>query len=211
MEKKLIRETRWAKHYKTGENSCFSESKFMTGEVSITLNELKSIWDRQTDKEIFDFTMHFCKTDEMSQSEYDEIVEFAVSKIHPHLGTFPQKVAYLSDKQRALNILSNAIAECPFDEPKANLYQAIGILGMEEALPLLKKELDCLKENPELWKEHDFMNWVAGDFVVCMRSILEIEFDHEMYQELLEFEEHPNDGVRRWAWMAKSKLRNQFS
>jgi hypothetical protein len=201
VKKTLLRESRWARHYKTGEKKLMSESKFLTGEVSITCEELKNIWDTLDEREICDFTLGFMPK-EMAPQEYDKIVEFVFPKLSPpFISNFSDKVSQLSDKRRAMDLLVNGAAQSPLEE-RANFYQAMGLLGLPEVLPWLESELRELLVHPLLWELQELMNDVAGSCVVCLREILTLRFDNQRYEQLLKFKDHPNNIVRTWVEMA---------
>jgi hypothetical protein len=190
----LVRETRWIRVYQTGPKELHYESKFITDDIRISVDELKREWNTFSEQDQLEFAQAFMWKG-LVLPEDQAIMDFVMdsgpevvwSTIAPLLPKYP-------DREKALSFLLQRIAQQPTDG--ANYYQALELIADRRAVPLLRQ---CYGEHVKAlgrMEQHNIFELV--DYLCCCRALWRLDGSPEYEHALREMLKHPDDSVRRW-------------
>lgn len=194
------KETRWNR-IRYGQGKWLSSvSKFQTNEATISIDEIARDWPGWNDEERFDFISAYQR-----KPSYDDedirIIKFLMENAGPlHMSMMAMRLTMLPDKKQVSNYLMRQIIQMKTDDMLlGNFYQAIGAIGEEAAIPLLKERVHEMLNNPELYEKGGSSNELAGLCISAVAALYRLERNEE-YKRLLEgFKLHPNELVAQHA------------
>ena len=205
-EHQNIRETRWNRIYyiDSGHNN-YIQSKFLTNEAKITFKEIAKEWPAWNSDERNDFILGYIAKAQLNEEDF-KILELLMEQAEPYeIGMLPLMITELPDKKVALEFLSKQILETKPEKINVtnafltNFYQAIGILGNPEAIPLLKNKISEMLECPALYEVHDYFDDIARVCIVALVALWKLD-PKDDYIKLLEgFKSHPSKDIAQWA------------
>jgi hypothetical protein len=204
-EPKLEKETEWSYHYKTGEKSYFTISKFLADEgFTVSASEIQRRWPNMDEGERIDFVQGFS-----SKASWDandtEILEIIMQDGNDRVWE-SCALAFLRhpDRERAVTFLLGRLEQQTDDKP-LNYIQALGLLKDRRATPAIEPYFKKYREGIE----KEAVTGIPDDvvfgpipyhayFSVC-GALLSIEGSTEYSEAIRKYLEHPHPQVRWWA------------
>ena len=204
-EPELEKETEWSYHYKTGEKSYFTISKFLADEgFAVSASEILRRWPNMDEGERIDFVQGFS-----SKATWDtndtEILEIIMQDCNGRVwGRCALAFLRHPDRERAVAFLLGRLEQQTDDEP-LNYIQALGLLKDRRATPAIEPYFKKYREGIE----KEAVTGIPDDvvfgpipyhayFSVC-GALLSIEGSTEYSEAIRKYLEHPHPQVRWWA------------
>jgi hypothetical protein len=204
-EDQIVRETRWSRTYANDSKTClYFESKFLDGNVSITLEELKTEWPMWSDSERLDFcsAIHCSPPDDSA-----DIFRFLARDETEHVrSTIASCVAHLLPPEECVPLLANWAQAAPPGH-RANYLQALSHTSDSRAHEILQSHFAGLFQHPQLMDDAEWYNDIAMDLLWCVKHLLELGTPvadlRPAYDKLAH---HPCDRIRERVghWLADS-------
>lgn len=199
LKKKLVNETAWSRTYEIEPGYFAYESKLESDNLSISLSELVSAWDSWSDDQKLDFAKAFQAKVRLTVAD-EEVLEFLMTNGNEQVhSTIALRVARYPQKENALRFLLKELERGP--EPKANIIQALYVLGDSAAVPELLVLHNALAREIKEKKER-INRWTVIDFLICCEALGYLEGTKAYQEEIREFIGHSDLGVRSRAEMA---------
>jgi hypothetical protein len=197
----IVYEEEWYRVYTSSTHPRIYESKFATGEASITLAELQSRWQGWNEGEQVQFAQAF-KWKPVLDSEDELILDFLIRQDGEMLSaSIANMVAKLPNKREAARFLVDCLKAYP--QNRGNFLTALADLAAPETVSDLSSVFhECSQkiiENPE---DHSSLIDLLYCSAALFRTTAEIR-----YRDLINYYlQHTNDKVRyqaenamRWA------------
>jgi len=199
--KKLLREDRWFKYYEMQPGIPARVSKFLTLEADVNERDLRREWESWSDVQRIMFAQAFCANPEIGPEE-EAILKFMMnSKEDAVLSSIAISLTRLSNKAMVLLFLVAQLESR--EQPKANILQALNILGDRAAIPSIKALHNRLAfELNRAGEELD--GFLITDFFASCAAIDKLEGTTTYRAEIEPFLSHPNGSIRTMAklWIA---------
>jgi hypothetical protein len=191
--KKVLHEDRWSVIYEEKNGVSVNVSKFLSGGITISADEIAREWSSWSATEKISFAHAFSQKPTCTQED-ERILDFLMGVDDERVWT---SIAYgltrHSQKKRVLEFLTDRLKSG--SEPKANYAYALGALGAPEAVPTLKGLHDRFaKEIAAAGAEAD--RTLILDFVVCCWSLAKLEGSSRYREDIKPFLDHRNKYVR---------------
>jgi hypothetical protein len=169
---KLRRETRWHREYEMQESGhFFVESKFRDGSATMTLPELKDQWSGWSDWEQIDLCQELC---EAACPDFPDVLRFIMANGEPqHWSGIALDIVHHLPADEAIPFLFEAYSKSNSGRA-GNFVQALAKSGAPEAHKVLRKHLQRLWENPDLFTEEKHINTIAADAAHCLGHLLDL-------------------------------------
>jgi hypothetical protein len=192
-EAEIIKEKRWSRIYRVGQYYPVSASKFVTDELTVTLEEIKAEWDAWTEDERLDFVKAYKDKPEMSPGD-EKIVSFLLARGEERTWVLIGRLLGLhSDREGMTKFLRERLTAASA-EPKASFIRALRMIGGQDALSALK---DFHKRHLRLTTEHIQADPIAiVDFVHCCACLAELEGLDKYVADIRRFENDDREFVR---------------
>jgi hypothetical protein len=223
-EEWMEEETRWSrrryrKSEKNGKEIKHIEftSKFMTGEATITFDEISREWEGWSSIERNDFLLGYMRSMTRNTEEDFKIIEFLMEHAgQSEISMLPLLMRNLPNKKKVLDFLLNQVRETKLEEIEnktkcqlTNFYSAIEDLGDPDAIPVLKEKISEMLENPGLYEKGtpSQFNRVAQDLVTALKALYKMEPKNEYIKLLEGLKLHPSELVSLIAAKALNALK----
>jgi len=144
----MQRETKWTRLLSNG-NFSWQTSKLDSGEASIDLSDLRSVWPTWSDEERFDFASALSAKGQFSAEEQAVLRFVAENGDWLLLDTIAFALALLPEKDRTFQLLTRAIRDAG-EARVPNLYNALGVLTHPSAGEFLETETKHLLANIDI-------------------------------------------------------------
>jgi hypothetical protein len=179
----LALERQFSRYYHSGQpntGGCFV-SRFMDGSASMTAEQLQREWPTWTREQRTDFCQSCCWLHQ--QSDFRNMLRFIMQ--HGSSEDWPG-IALLTASylpcDEAFPFLLGVAALHPMD---INVIQAIAETKHPDAEATLRQHLRAIWDNPALWNDDDFLNWVASYATACIQHLVELgaspaDFDEQV-------------------------------
>jgi hypothetical protein len=188
---RLIEEKEWYRHYASLAHPYIYESKFATGEASISLADLRSRWGGWNEGERVQFAQAF-KWKPVLSVEDEEIVDFLMRQTGEMLSSsIATMVAKLRDKKRAASFLAGCLSAFP--KSRANFLCALADLAAPESKPDL---LSIFEECNQKIKENAADYESAADLLYCSAALYRTTKEPKYIDLISSYSRHSNDRVR---------------
>ena len=202
----LVKRTEWSYSYKCGEKSYCSISRFLaeTG-FQVLASEIRQSWPSMTERERLDFASNFHVKENWTDNDTDilEIIMHDGSDLI--WSSCALAVLRHPDRNRAIEFLIERIVSSESEDPPLNYMQALGLMGAERAVPVIRpyyeKYLKAMEAETVTGVPddvffgpipyHAFLS-IAGDLFRITRS-------HEYEVAISGYFDHTNEQVRWWA------------
>jgi hypothetical protein len=145
-EPELEKETEWSYHYKTGEKSYFTISKFLADEgFAVSASEIRRRWPNMDEVERTDFVQGF-STKPTWDANDTEILEIIMQDGNDRVWE-NGALAFLRhpDRERAVSFLLGCLERQTDDKP-LNYIQALGLLKDRQATPAIEPYFEKYRE-----------------------------------------------------------------
>jgi hypothetical protein len=200
LKKKLVHEDKWSRTYEAGENFYASESKFEADGLSISVEDLSSVWHAWNDSERQGFVNAYrskARFDESDQKILDFLMANGDERVWSTISS-PLSLHH-QNKKTVLEFLLERLQTG--SEPKSNFIQALYVLGDVAALPGLHDLHDrLLDEIKQAHGEPD--TWTIRDFLTCCEALAHLEKTDHYREEIRSYLRHPDQMIRIKAEMA---------
>ena len=207
-EPELAKETEWSYHYKTGDKSYFTISKFLADEgFRVAASELRKRWPNMDEGERVDFVQGFSSKPTWDSND-TEILEIVMQDGNDRIWE-GCALAFLRhpDRDRALGFLLKRLEQQQDDMP-LNYIQALGLSLDKRTTPAIKPYFDryqkAVKAEAETGVPDDVVFGAIPyhAYFVVASALLKVEGAPEYENAIREYLNHSNAQVRRWAEMA---------
>ncbi|TAM79099.1 MAG: hypothetical protein EPN47_19005 [Acidobacteria bacterium] len=188
---RVIEEKEWYRHYTSSEYPSIYESKFATGEATISLAELQSRWPGWNEGEQVQFAQAFaCKPVLMSEDE--GILGFLMTQggemVSSSIATM---VAKLPDRKRAAVFLADRLQSFP--KARGNFLLALARLAAPETAPhLLSVYKECSDKVGENAQDYDSIT----DLLYCSAALYTATKDPKYIDLISSYSHHPDERAR---------------
>jgi hypothetical protein len=194
---RLSEEDEWSRLYTSKKHPRIYESKFATGEATISLADLPSRWSAWDEGQRVQFARAFGSARALS-SEDEQVLHFLVHQNDEMISTsIAMLVAELSDKERAARFLLDCLKA--FRETRASFLMALGVLAALDTVPELSVVFQECSHNIRLdAQDYDSM----ADLLYSSEALYRITSQAKYLDVIRSYLHHPNDRVRFCADMA---------
>jgi hypothetical protein len=200
--KQLVRESEWLRVYRLGPNHLHYESKFLTDELQVNVEQLKSRWSTFTAEEKRDFVQAYAATSMRSTDDHG-ILRFLM-KVGPEetWGWLADRFTDLPEKQLVLEFLLERLKSDDGYFP--NYAQALEVLGDTRAVSVLAEQFASLKHKiaglsgaiGELPSESLFD---CVSYLYCCRALIKLSPSSEAHAALEAMQTFPDERVSSMA------------
>jgi len=168
----LSRETRFTRIFCRAEKEEHHISRFMDGSTAISAEELQREWPTWTEEQRVEFCQACCWL--TGQSDFPQMVRFIMEHAGPdEWSGIAMSVASELPRDEAFDILLRALRSTDIGR-SSNITQAIALTRHADAEPTLRAHLQTLWQNPGLWDDDEFLNWIAFEATTCISHLLEL-------------------------------------
>jgi hypothetical protein len=201
-------ESRFSRHYrtieeemKTAKYSGTSVSRFLDGSASMTAEQLRREWPTWTEWDRVDFCQECRWLDE--QPDFADMLRFIMQHGAPdNWAAAAGSIARNLPAEEAFPFLVRAL-QARGDGICGNIIQGIATTKHPDAEKILRQHLQTIWEDPKLWSDDSFLNWVAKDAEACIKHLLELGAPAADFEEKVRrLSEHVcggnRDSCRRW-------------
>lgn len=170
----LIRETPFSRWYQSDDPKMgrTSVSRYMDGSASRTAAELQRDWPTWTDEQRW----YFCDACSWlyKQSDFADMLRFLMQHASLYqLNNCITSVATYLPRDEVFPFLRGALQATDIGRG-GNIIQGIAITKHPDAEATLRQHLRAVWDNPKLWEDDDFLNWVAADAKACIQNLIEL-------------------------------------
>jgi hypothetical protein len=146
-------------------------SRFMDGSASITTAELQREWPAWSDELRFSFCQALCWLYE--QSDFPDIMRFTMQHASAKdWSAIAVTVACRLPPDEVFEFLTKALHSAGIGH-SSNIIQAIAITKHPRAEATIRQQLESTWAHPDLWRNDDFLNWVAAEATGCIQHLIE--------------------------------------
>lgn len=193
----LAREHRFSRSYDRPDlKEGIIVSRFMDGSVGITLAELAEAWPAWTSWDRTDFCQECSWLS--GRDDFPEMVRFIMKNGGlKEWSALAQSIATKLPRDEAFGFLLTAL-ESAKPGKQGNLIQGIALTGHPDVEPVLRKQLALLLAEPAAWIDDKFVNWLAGDAIVCIEYLIKSGIPpNELEPQVRRLAEHVCERNRR--------------
>ena len=159
-------------HHSDGQKTTHTLSRFMDGSASITVNQLQREWPNWTEHLQIDFCQSCYWLD--FQDDFPEMLRYIMRHGGPRQwSAIALQVAHKLPQQEAFDFLVQALRKMDVGR-SSNIIQAIAETKHLSAETVLRKHLGLILENPALWDDSTFLNWVASAATICIHLLIKV-------------------------------------
>lgn len=204
----LFHESRFSRNYRTPESEMKTAkcsgtiiSRFMDGSASMTAEQLRREWRTLTKWERLDFCQSCVWLHK--QVDFPEMLRFIMQHGGPDdWSAIAGWIAANLPPEEAFHFLVAALGAREAGEG-SNIIQAIATTKHPDAETTLRQHLQAVWDNPALWNNDSFLNWVAHDAEGCIKNLIElgaspVDFDKEVRGLSEHVCKGNRDSCRRW-------------
>jgi hypothetical protein len=176
-------------------------SRFMDGSASMTASQLQRQWVGWNSWQRVEFCQSCCWL--YQQPDFTDMLRFIIQHGGPdEWSAIAGLTATYLPREEAFRFLLDALRArgtgiC------SNIIQAIAITKHPDAEATLRQHLRSVWDNPTLWNDDGFLNWVAADAKGCIQYLIELGASPADFEEQVRrLSEHVckgnRDSCRRW-------------
>jgi hypothetical protein len=204
----LVVESRFSRDYRTPESEMKTAkcggtiiSRFWDGSASMTADQLRGEWPTLTKWERLDFCQECGWLHK--QADFPEMLRFIMQHGGPDdWVAIACKTATNLPAEEAFHFLAAAL-EAQEAGKCGNIIQAIAITKHPDAKATLRQHLQTVWDNPTLWNDDSFLNWVARDSESCIQHLIELgavpaDFDEQVRRLSEHVCKGNREDCRRW-------------
>jgi hypothetical protein len=202
----LLRESEWLREFKTGQKSVFSESKFISEGLQLSLRDFLGKWPLMNDGERIDFAHAYAAKPDMTQED-EKILHFLLDEGDDNIcESLAQMMVRMSQPEPVIRFMI-ARLRTEIDEP-ANYIQALGLAKVTEAVPAILPYYRKYREAVEVEKTTGVPEDVIfgpvpySRYIWCCEALWRITGAEEYASNIRGFLNHSHAQVRCWAEMA---------
>ena len=194
---RVLREEEWYRVYTSSQHPRIYESKFATGEATISLAELQSRWPGWDEGERVQFAQAFAGKAALS-GEDEQVLGFLMQQDGEMISTsIAKSVAKLSDKKRAARFLVDCLRT--FRGTRGNFLMALGDLAAPETAPELSVVFEeCTQSIGQNAEDYESM----ADLLYCSEALFRITAERRYLDVIASYLHHPHGRVGFYAEMA---------
>lgn len=191
---RVIEEKEWYRHYTSPKYPSIYESKFATGEATITLAELRRSWPGWNDGERVQFAQAFKWKPSLTRED-EQILDFLMRQGGEMLSSsIATMVAKLRDRKRAGDFLTDCLRAFP--NTRGNFLCALADLAAPEATPsLLSVYEECADKVAENANDYGSI----GDLLYCSAALYKTTKEARYLDIITSYSRHPDKRVRNQA------------
>jgi hypothetical protein len=175
-DRRVIRESKWERVFELGDGeSYFHESKFLFGNLNVSLLTIKNDWPAFTIEEKVEFARAFSVKRELRSGD-EEILSFLMATGPEEVWiTIALRLTSHPDSGRVTAFLLERIQDSK--GPRANYFQALEKLRATESIPILRKLYDEYGNllSRELTERDAITVWT--DYLACCKALLTLTQD----------------------------------
>lgn len=204
----LYHESRFSRNYRTPESEMKTAkcggttiSRFWDGSASMTVEQLRREWPTLTNWERIDFCQSCVWLHK--QVDFPEMLRFIMQHGGPDdWSAIAGLIATDLPAEEAFHFLVSALGAkdagiC------SNIIQAVATTKHPDAESTLRQHLLAVWDNPTLWTDDSFLNWVAKDAEACIQHLIDLGASPADFEEQVRrLSEHVckgnRDSCRRW-------------
>ena len=199
LRKKLVREDRWSRIFEVAPNSYAYESKLKDGETVVSAEELRADWLAWSAAQRLEFAQAFQQRQRLTPED-ERILEFLMSNGDDRIwSTIALVLVHHSNRRLVVEFLVEKLLSTA--EPRANLIQALYVIGDRSTLPVLRQMHDRLsREVSSDERTDDAMKIV--DFLTACKALAYLEKSARYESQIRSFLAHPDEIIRIQAQLA---------
>ena len=199
----LIKETRWTRVYERGDGSISIRSKFSTDGLSIAPAELKGLWSQWDEAERMDFAQAFSVKDGVSPGDRESL-EFMMNNGSDMVASgIAMKSALCLDGSAAFDLVVARLGGAN-NVPKSNFFQALGKLGDQRGVPVLKGFRESLAS--EVASRKAAIDIVV-DYLSCCTALATLTGDGAYMRHVEPYLKDDRASIR---WAARVMIENRL-
>lgn len=193
-EWRVIEEREWYRHYASPKHPSIYESKFATGEATITLADLLSRWPEWNEGERVQFAQAFKYKPELAGGD-EQILDFLMRQGGEMLSSsIATMVAKLRDTKRAAGFLTDCLKAFP--NTRGNFLCALADLAAPETTPsLLSVHKECADKVAENADDYGSIS----DLLYCSAALYRTTKEARYLNIITSYSRHPEKPVRSQA------------
>ena len=194
-----MRESEWMHVYRMGPKHTHHLSKFLTGEVKVSLSSLREKWFSFTVEEQLEFARAIEAKRNYTVEEQDILyflMEAGSELVWPHIAL---ALPHCADRERVLHFLIERISV-----PKSycsSFYQALRLVGDSRAIPHLLRRYEEYKRAIQTGGPQELI----VEYLECCRALWKLTGSEEYEAAVKEMLTHSDEYVRRRAQLALSE------
>jgi hypothetical protein len=185
-------------------------SRFMDGSSSMSIEQLQNEWPNWTDWQQADFCQSMAWLHK--QRDFPDMLRFIMRH-----GTFKEwtaiagLIATTLPCEEAFAFLLHELQVVSTGN-KTSLIQAVAITKHPDVKAELRRQLRMVWDDPAMWDDDSFLNWVAHDAEECIRNLIELGASPDDFaNQVRRLSKHVcagnRDSCRRWgsryySWLA---------
>lgn len=195
-QRKVIREGTWSRVYEAEDGAQVNVSKFVTDNIEIDVDSVKSQWSSWKEPERIAFSHAFGSKPTFSRED-ERILDFLMDYGNERVCvSIAPALPKHSQKERVRKFLTDRLHRGT--EPKANFIHALAVLGDSEAIPALRSIHSRLSaEISEAGSAAE--EWSIFDFVSCCAALMKLENSPQYAEEIRAFLDHPSRAIRNFS------------
>jgi hypothetical protein len=192
-------------------------SRFMDGSASMSAEQLQREWPTWTECQREDF----CQASVWlyKQPDYADMLRFIMQHGGPKENSaIAGSIATTLPCEEAYVFLLGALRAAKIGK-SSNVVLGIAATKHPNAEATLRQQLQILWNDPTLWNNDSFLNWVAHDAEKCIQCLIELgaspaDFDEKIRQLSQHVCQGNCDSVRRWlskhySWLSGPRTINE--
>ncbi len=198
---RVIEDKEWYRHYASSRFPYIYESKFATGEASISLADLEARWGGWDEGERVQFAQAFSDKPVLS-GEDERILDFLMKQDGEMVSSsIATAVAKLPDRKRVAGFLTDSLKAFP--KTRGNFLCALARLAAPETTPdLLSVYMECSRKVGKGVRDYDSLS----DLLYCSAALYRTTKEQKYLDLVNSHLQHPDDQLRstaenaaRWA------------
>jgi hypothetical protein len=147
-------------------------SRFMDGSSSISMEQLQNEWTKWTDWQREDFCQSFAWLHK--QCDFQDMLRFIMRHgTSKEWATIAGLIATKLPCEEAFKFLLRELQVVSTGN-KSSLIQAVAITKHPDVKAELRQQLQIVCDDPAMWDDDSFLNWVANDAEECIRNLIEL-------------------------------------
>jgi hypothetical protein len=192
----LLRVDRFERHFYSEEaHTAAVVSRFDDGTATMTYEQLKSEWPTWSPGERASFC-NACRSLRGQDDIPDMLRMIMADGDEQNWSSIALTVASIFPQDEAYRTLAACLAKV--DGPSTNISQAIAATKHPGAPGTLRALLEQLWNQPNLWADDAFINWIAYDATCCIGHLLELDQPAAEFEEQVQrLSKHPCLGNRK--------------
>jgi hypothetical protein len=199
-DRQLKWEEEWYRIYSSSSHPNIYESKFVTGEVQISLAELKPRWEHWHAGERVQFAQAFGQKQTLT-SEDERVLDFLMGEGGEEVFA---SIARLTTKHSKKNRAGRFLAEClkAYPHNRSNFLHALSLLEAPESVPDLTVVFNESKAKADTAQDYA----AIIDLIYCSAGLYRTIRDATYRDEIARYADHPEESIRTAARMCLAAL-----